>query len=632
MTRAVGRAVAAGLLGALAAVVWLALFYGLRPALTVDLRASLPRLLSGIYPGERDPVSGGTFAWTGEQVTLRLPGLDRRVPWQVRLRVRGGRQAASDNPTLTFSADGLALESIATTTAFQEVTVTIPVQPDRRGLTLGIRSSATVVPGGSDPRALGVILERVQLVPTGIVVPPRAAFAGAAASAAAMGAGVAMVGVTAGSAIGAAILLAAAIARTVAVGFGPYTDYPLLAARTGLILGTVLVLGALIVRISGASPFRNTARFAVIASAAALLVKLLVLLHPDMPVGDALFHAHRFQQVLDGNLYFTSIAPGNYLFPYAPGLYVLASGVARLVPWGIGDMALLRVIAAVADAAAGTLLYAAVVRWRGDRLAGACAVALYALSPLTFGALAAGNLTNAFAQALSVVALGMMSATPLHARRSRMTVLFTIVVTTAFLSHTSSFAILAAACAIVAILFWWRGGLELRADAAGIALALLVALTIAVALYYAHFGDTYRTQLSRLGAETVASAADAGGRGIVSRLSAVPRYLWSYFGVPVLVLTAAGVVVCARSGRSAAGRLPLAMLGWALACLAFLVLGIVTPVDMRYYLGAVPAVAISAGLGASAGWAAGGYVRLGSVALLAWSVLEGVSGWWAPIG
>jgi len=45
-------------------------------------------------------------------------------------------------------------------------------------------------------------------VPTGIVVPPRAAFAGAAASAAAMGAGVAMVGVTAGSAIGAAILLA----------------------------------------------------------------------------------------------------------------------------------------------------------------------------------------------------------------------------------------------------------------------------------------------------------------------------------------------------------------------------------------------------------------------------------------
>ena len=419
MTRAVGRAVAAGLLGALAAVVWLALFYGLRPALTVDLRASLPRLLSGIYPGERDPVSGGTFAWTGEQVTLRLPGLDRRVPWQVRLRVRGGRQAASDNPTLTFSADGLALESIATTTAFQEVTVTIPVQPDRRGLTLGIRSSATVVPGGSDPRALGVILERVQLAPTGIVVPPRAAFAGAAGPRQPCGAGVAMLGVTAGSAIGAAILLAAAIARTVAVGFGPYTDYPLLAARTGLILGTVLVLGALIVRISGASTFRNTARFAVIASAAALLVKLLVLLHPDMPVGDALFHAHRFQQVLDGNLYFTSIAPGNYLFPYAPGLYVLASGVARLVPLGYGDMALLRVIAAAADAAAGTLLYAAVVRWRGDRLAGACAVALYALSPLTFGALAVGNLTNAFAQALSVVALGMMSATPLHARRAR---------------------------------------------------------------------------------------------------------------------------------------------------------------------------------------------------------------------
>src|SRR5205814_769307 len=58
VTRALGRAAASGLLGALAAIVWLALFYGLRPSLTVDLGGSPPRLVSGIYPGERDPVSG----------------------------------------------------------------------------------------------------------------------------------------------------------------------------------------------------------------------------------------------------------------------------------------------------------------------------------------------------------------------------------------------------------------------------------------------------------------------------------------------------------------------------------------------------------------------------------------------
>ncbi|MEO7271175.1 MAG: hypothetical protein ABIX28_03070 [Vicinamibacterales bacterium] len=630
MTRGLGRAVATGLLGALAAIVWLALFYGLRPALTVDFDSSPPRLLSGVYPSERDPASGLTFAWTGEQVTLRLPGLDRRVPWQVRLRVRGARQVASENPSLTFSADGLTLETIATTTDFQDVTVTLPVQSDRRGLTLGIRSSATFVPGPSDRRALGVVLDRLQLSPTGIVVPPRDAFAGAAGAAAAIGAAVAMLGVTAGSAIGAAILLAAGIARTVAIGFGPYTGFPTVAGWIGVGIGAVLVLGALVVRIGMRTTFRNTARFAVVVSAAALLLKLLVLLHPDMPIGDALFHAHRFQQVLGGDLFFTSIAPGNYLFPYAPGLYVVASAFADLVPRGTDDMALLRVIATTVDAVAGALLYAAVVRSRGDRRAAACAVALYQLIPLDFGVLAVGNLTNAFAQSLSVIALVMLAAAPLQLRRWGSTLLFAAVVTAAFLSHTSTFAILSVACATVAVLFWWRGDSARRADAAGIAVALLVAVALAVVLYYAHFGETYRTQLSRIGAETAAAAPDAGGRGIATRLSSVPRYLWLYFGVPVLVLAAGGLKAWLR--RPSHRRLSLAVGGWGLACLAFLVVGIVTPVDMRYYLAAIPAAAIVAGLGASEGWSAGGYLRAASGALLAWAMLEGVSGWWAAIG
>ena len=630
MTRGLGRAAATSLLGALAALGWLALVYGLRPTLTVDFDTSPPRLLSGVYPSEREPASGLTFAWTGEQVTLRLPGLDRRVPWQLHLRVRGARRIPAENPSLTLSADGLALETIATTTDFQEVMVAIPVQADRRGLILSIHSSATFVPGPSDRRALGVVLDRLQLSPTGIVVPPRAAFAGAAGAAAAMGAAVAMLGVTAGSAIGAVVLLAAGIARMVATGFGPYTDFPLLAARTGLAIGGVMVLGALFVRIRMHTRFRNTARFAVIASAAALLFKLLVLLHPDMPIGDALFQAHRFQQVLGGDLYFTSIAPGNYLFPYAPGLYVFASAFADLVPRGPSDMALLRIIAASVDAVAGALLYLAVVRSKGDRLAGASAVAIYHLIPLDFGVLAVGNLTNAFAQALSVLALTMIASTPLPIRRWRMTLLFTAAVAAAVLSHTSTFAILSVACASIAVLFWWRGSPVLRADAAGIAVALALAVTLAVVLYYAHFGETYRTQLSRIGAETAAAAPDAGGRGIATRLASVPRYLWLYFGVPVLALAVGGLAAWWR--RPSPDRLPLAIAGWALTCFAFMVLGIVTPVDMRYYLAAIPAVAVAAGVGASAGWSAGGYVRLGSVAVLGWAVLGGVMGWWAAIG
>ena len=78
-----------------------------------------------------------------------------------------------------------------------------------------------------------------------------------------------------------------------------------------------------------------------------------MLLHPNMPIGDALFHAHRFQEVLAGKLYFTSIAPGNYRFPYAPGLYVAAIPFAGFVRRGLADMTLLRMIVCADDALCG---------------------------------------------------------------------------------------------------------------------------------------------------------------------------------------------------------------------------------------------------------------------------------------
>ena len=149
-----------------------------------------------------------------------------------------------------------------------------------------------------------------------------------------MGAAIATLGVTAGSAIGAAVLIAAGVASAVARGFAPYTEFPAVASRAGIVIALALAAGAALVRLRLGAPLRNTARFAAAFSASALLLKLLVLLHPDMPIGDALFQAHRFQEVLGGNLYFTSVAPGNYLFPYAPGLYVFASPFAGLVARG----------------------------------------------------------------------------------------------------------------------------------------------------------------------------------------------------------------------------------------------------------------------------------------------------------
>src|SRR5262249_10540892 len=95
---ALGRAAAAAGLGALVGAGWVALFYAWHPAFTIEFDRDFPRNVSGIYGPERDEATGLTFAWTSDDAVVRLPGLDRRVPWTLTVRARGGRPAPAANP------------------------------------------------------------------------------------------------------------------------------------------------------------------------------------------------------------------------------------------------------------------------------------------------------------------------------------------------------------------------------------------------------------------------------------------------------------------------------------------------------------------------------------------------------
>lgn len=635
MTHAIGRAVAAALLAALLGAAWVALFYAWHPALSVEFDRDLPRNLSGVYSPERDEPSGLTFAWTGPDVALRLPGLDRGRNWTLDLRVRGGRPVPGDNPDILLLVDGVLMTTRRTSTEFLDIRLDIAARPERRGLTVGVRSSKTFVPGPSDPRPLGVMLDRLSLTPDGVVIVPRNALYASSVSAAAMGAAIALLGVTAGSAIGGAVLLSAGAAAVIARGFGPFTDYPDTVITLGVWIALVLSSVSLAVQHRRRESLRNTARFAAAFSAGALFLKLLVLLHPDMPVGDAMFHAHRFQGVLGGNLYFTSIAPGGYSFPYPPGLYVFASAFADLVRRGAADMALLRIITCSVDAAAGLLVYAVVVKaWR-NRLAAAMAVAIYHLIPLDLAVLTTGNLTNAFAQSVAVGGLALMASARVTVRRWGATAVLALVLAVAYLSHTSTLAILFVATLATVVLFWWRGGPALRAPAAAIALATAGAAALAVVAYYAHFLDTYRAEFGRIGHETTAAAADAGGRTILDRLRLVPYSLGVYIGAPVLLFAFLGGAELAL--RRGGDRLTLTLTGWILSCLAFMVIGILTPVDMRHYLAAVPALAIAAGYGAAWAWSEGWPLhrtlwRVTAAVFLAGTVSTAFHNWWNALG
>ncbi|HEY7498101.1 MAG TPA: hypothetical protein VH740_06300 [Vicinamibacterales bacterium] len=627
--RATGRTIAAALFGAFAGAAWLALMYGSSPALRIDFDVTPPpRQVQGVYTAERDPDSERTFAWTADTMTVELDDVDRQVDWAMELSVRGAR-AEGPQPELQFFVDGVPVLTHASTRDFATVRVSIP-RRSQSGVTIAMRASSTFVPGPGDSRRLGAMVDWITLTPGGVILPPVSAIAGVAMGSAAAAAAIALLGVTAGTAVGAAIVLGAALAALVARGFGPYTDFAQTLARCALWVGVATAALTAIARGVRGQPFKNTAKFAIAFSGAVLLLELLVLLHPDMPIGDALFQAHRFQDVLAGKLYFTSLAPGNYQFPYPPGLYIVAMPFARLVRRGASDMTLLRTIVCSADVLAALLLYNLAVRIRGDRLAGALAVATYHLIPLGFAVVTTGNLTNAFAQSLSVVAFALIAGSAVRRERAAAVLVLAIALTGASLSHTSAFAIVSTAAITIALLFWLRGGPALRSPAIAVMAATAIAIAAAVAIYYAHFMDTYRTELARIGTETATAAPDAGGRTIGERLGAVPRYLNIYFGVPVLFLAGWGAVELAR--RGARDRVTLTAAGWALACAVFFAIGILTPVDMRYYLAVIPSIAIAAAVGGAIAWTAGGRRRVIAAVVFAWMVADAVRAWWSNLG
>ena len=266
-------------------------------------------------------------------------------------------------------------------------------------------------------------------------------------------------------------------------------------------VAALLVAGALLAERLGRRRLRNTARFAAAFAAAALYLKLLVLLHPSMPTGEAVFQAHRFEWVLSGRYFFTSIAPGGFQVPHAIGLYVFAA------PWTLLGhglpylVSLLRIVVATADTLAGLLLYLMVLRASGDRVAGAMAAALFHLVPLGMTVQTTGHLTNAFGQSWFLATLGLVSLGVVRQRATRGVILATAAAVVAALSHGGTFVIAVSVLVLVAASFAWRGNEVLRTSARPIATVALLAGAIAIAVYYAHFWETYREQAARIASE-----------------------------------------------------------------------------------------------------------------------------------
>jgi hypothetical protein len=631
-------AVAGACLGAAAVI----LAYASHPALVLEMDRSLPRrFASGLYEGERSGET--TFAWTAQRADIKLADLNRRASWSCSVRVRGGRSDPTTQPSVDLAADGIVTTTLRVTNDFQDATVSLPPRA-LGGAILTITSSSTLVPGPSDPRQLGVQIDRITCAPEhGIAWPPVATIRDAALTAAIFGAAFVVVGLTARVALGGLMMFAALQSLPLSAAPAPYVPFSetMIWFAVWICVATVALI-AVLDRLRQAPGLEQSARVAIVVSAAVLYLKLVGLLHPSKLPVDAIFHAHRFEWVLAGQYYFTQGMPGGVTFPYAIGLYLFAA------PWSLfvhDHVTLLRVIVCSVQAIGGALLYPVIVKAWSNRVAAASAVLLFNVVPLPYGLLGNANLTNTFGEAVALAT--MSSASLLYSGAVLPLIVFFFLASLAFLSHVSTFALLGVTLAALAILYRALGGRALQRTALFIGGATILAAIVAVVLYYGHFGDVYKNALrvraaanaaqAQGDAQRSANAAPVMNIGLAARITNAITFGVAVIGWPIVILAIVGVWRTLVDG--ARDRASLAVLAWAIACVVFLgvaVMRVDAPFQRyaaeffgRVLLATFPAAVVLAARGTAWAWTQGTAGRVASALLVAGATLLGIHSWMA---
>ena len=621
------RAWAAVLFGALAFAVCLIVTHARQSTIVIKMDAELSGLGRGLYPVERG--ENYTFAWTHPRAEFSVPGLDRRMDWRWTSRMVVSRPAGVPLPNVRIAVDGIAAAERTITRDFEVLEVTVPRRPGKTGVTLTLDTAPVFIPGDKDSRELGVALESMSLEPVGgWPLPPSRALVSGTLAVLALGAAVVAMRLPYLWVLGCVMLVAVGQTWLFGRGLALYEAYAGHTAAVAFWLGMGTLIAVRVLETIRHERLVIAARVVVALSVVACYLKLLVLLHPDMPIGDGVFHAHRFGYVLAGRFFFTSLAPGGHTFPYPILLYLLAAPFSFLAPATLDQVALLRIVVTTFDAAAGALLYWVIVRTTADRLAAVTTVVWYHIVPATAWIMTWGNLTNAFGQALFVASLVAIVAVPVEWTRPRTVVLLAVLASAALLSHPSTCAILVAVLTLTTLFYRSRGGQGLQAAARGVGIATLVAAVVAFVLYYAWFPAVYLDELGRVASETAARAA-APSASFPARLAAIPELASSYFGWPAVVAAGVGTWRLCRGGEPL--RLTLWLLGWAGTCLIFLAIGLLTPVDMRYHFAAFPAVALAAAYGGSWAWRGPLPLQIGATLVLGAGVWLGFHQWIAML-
>jgi hypothetical protein len=294
------------------------------------------------------------------------------------------------------------------------------------------------------------------------------------------------------------------------------------------------------------------------------------------------------------------------------------------------------------------LVYVLVTRMWRDRFSGVVAALLFHLVPRTFEIVGNANMTNAFGQSLALAVLAAAVLWPLQRANRGQVAALTALTAWALLSHISTLTLLSAILLVLAALYWWKGGEALRRPALSVLMALVIAATASVSIYYGHFGDAYRSAARvRAASEAITPDSPSGawhdsqlssvsGVSIPAKAFEAARLAVAALGWPIFLLAVMGAVPFWRRGGT--DRLTLAIVALLVTFVAFAVAVVLMPVDRsfqryaaefisRVTLATYPAAVIVAGLGATSAWRAGPLRRVVASLVFLWASYVGVMIW-----
>ncbi len=464
----------------------------------------------GMHAVERN--ESFTYRWTSGSSTIRLPG----VPGQnmlLTLKFAGpGLDVAPVREASLWSSKGL-LHRFPVQPGLQEITLPIPADSVEDGelvLTLRVEPFST----SSDPRRLGMALVSLRLDPAGGVgeLPWRyLALSSISVGLLVLMAVASGIGLGFSLFFGLVLVVGAALLQALdrpALGLFGWQAFRIAASGVALTALARAALGKWLWRHLGGA-YREVS-WAVFCTGMALMVLLLGVTYPQFATSDLMMHVHNLEAVLRGDLFFTELLPRGGPAPYPPAYYVL------LVPFSLmySDLPrLILVASSVLMASCVLLLWIASRAVLGTGWPGIVGGWLYAISPVSFSLISAGNHTNVFGQWVALLLFVYLAALQPKSLSERPLLLAGSagLALLGFLSH------LGVAQALLLCLGLYLLGLLLvpgpwrRRDAWILAAGTFVALMGAFLAYYVRFWSL----MSNLGAYA------ASGEGV--RAAGVPR-------------------------------------------------------------------------------------------------------------